>query len=334
MNPDSPENGAEDAGEANGTEQQPTLHSMSTPQSDRLDETIAADGAAAAESEPFENQPAATDANVEVDFGGPESTAHGLSVVDHKLVPPIDSDFADPLELPELSDLTLSADMPRSEPEDVSPTDMDDRHFSESSDLEPSMPAQISLDGLEQPADSTPIDQLAFSIDAAMSLDSTTESSARSRSNEVAASAVPFSSPESSNASFAYTQNHFSESTGTTASPDVHPASDFARLAQSKSNVEPHPSSVDDSERAKSELLRHNWDKGIPGLDDQSPDESAGFRMPPLLLEVSRTDYQSRIEKIEAAAAAQLNKIIDERIEDALNERDFMRAAEMRALFR
>ena len=56
--------------------------------------------------------------------------------------------------------------------------------------------------------------------------------------------------------------------------------------------------------------------------------------MPPLLLEVSRTDYQSRIEKIEEAAAAHLNRIINERIEIAMDDRDFMRAAEIRALLR
>ena len=57
------------------------------------------------------------------------------------------------------------------------------------------------------------------------------------------------------------------------------------------------------------------------------------FRMPPLVLEVSRSDWEQRMEQLIERFAMRVDKLVEERIEDKLSYRDHVQAAQMGALY-
>ena len=70
-----------------------------------------------------------------------------------------------------------------------------------------------------------------------------------------------------------------------------------------------------------------------PIATSQSQGDVESFQMPPLLLEVSRTDWEQRMEQLVDRFATQLEKLVEERIEDKFAYRDHVHAAEMRAVY-
>jgi hypothetical protein len=70
-----------------------------------------------------------------------------------------------------------------------------------------------------------------------------------------------------------------------------------------------------------------------PMAPSASQDDSESFRMPPLLLEVTRADWELRMQQLVERFAARLEKLVEERIEDKFAYRDHVQAAQMRALY-
>jgi len=323
MDSDFSENEPETKELAKPKEDSPDLEALSYHQPDNLDDVIA-DDARDNDSSRIENQFDASDAKADVDFDVSESANDDSpSLGDHSLE---SSTTSSSVNSPVDPVGTFPADASHSASKAKSAVQMERQRHSE---LQSSPPESISQHGIEHRADRLAADGSTFAIDSSMSSNPLAETPVAFAPDSFVGETTQASMSTPGDAAWAKTGSQFGESVERHASRAAQAVNDFARLSHSNSGIEPNVSRVDTNDEAISALLRHNWDKGIP-----LSEEAFGFRMPPLLLEVSRTDYQSRIEKIEEAAAAHLNRIINERIEIAMDDRDFMRAAEIRALLR
>jgi hypothetical protein len=332
MDSDFPENDAEIGKQPKPKVDSPDLAATPPQHPDAMNDTVDGDDTGDAENSQIESQFDVSDSGVGVDFDVLESAGEEGPSLDGPLLEPFStSSPVNSVEAPVDPVATFPADLPKSESTAASPLEME-RHGH--SGLQPSPPEMVSPHGIEHATEHRPIEEWTFAIDSSMSSNLAAETPATFAPDAIVGTTPQSSTSTPGDISRAETGSRFSESADTVSSSAAQAAGDSVPPSHSKLNVEPAALFVDAKDDAISDLLRHNWDRGIPLPEDQSPDPATSFRMPPLLLEVSRTDYQSRIEKIEEAAAARLNRIIDERIEDAISEREFMRAAEIRALFR